>query len=69
MNVRQAERFLKRIRKYSVEGKALKMKMSMSMSMSMKEHASPYGRFHSEARFAEVQTDYRAAEIFVRDIR
>jgi len=67
MNVRQAERFLKRIRKYSVEGKALKMKMSMSMSM--KEHASPYGRFHSEARFAEVQTDYRAAEIFVRDIR
>jgi hypothetical protein len=48
-----------------VEGKALKMKMSMSM----KEHASPYGRFHSEARFAEVQTDYRAAEIFVRDIR
>jgi len=29
MKVRQAERFLKRMRKYSVEGKTLKMKMSM----------------------------------------
>jgi len=50
------------MRKYSVEGKALKMKMSM------KEHGSRVAD-HLEARFAEVQADYRAAEIFVRDIR
>jgi hypothetical protein len=35
MKVRQVERFLKRMRKYSVEAKALKMEMSM------KERASP----------------------------
>src|SRR6266849_3661904 len=38
MKVRQAERFLKRMRKYSVEGNARKKKMSM------KEHASRCGR-------------------------
>jgi len=45
-----------------VEGKALKMKMSM------KEHASRVSN-HWETRSAEVRPDYRAAEIFVRDIR
>jgi len=38
------------------------------MSMSMKGHASPYGRsFGGEVRGSA--DSYRAAEIFVRDIR
>jgi len=50
------------MRKYSVERKALKMKMSI------KEHASRVADYW-ETRFAEVQANYPAAEIFVRDIR
>jgi len=57
MKVRQAERFLKRMRKYSVEEKALKMKTRK------KEHACTIEYF--EARFVELEADRRAAEIFV----
>ena len=48
MKVRKVERFLKRMRKYSAERKALKMEESM------KEHAGPMGQDHLEAKFAGV---------------
>src|SRR5438046_646498 len=60
MKARQAKRFLKGMRKYTVEEKTLKMKMSQ------KEHDRRTD--YLEARFFELQADRRAAEIFVLDI-